>query len=196
MRQSFEINDLSKKWMLEHFEKNGIAYNEPSMISVLKDEKSSIYSKQQAGVALREIGTNKSLKALENCIHHANEDLQAISILTIAQIGKNDSTEFFLSLLKQKRIQIAYVLWALFAIDDKESVHAIERFVESKMKIDKRPSSKKLSHVHHGIVMIENYGKKSEIRTEILDFYNSNWEKLDIQQKNILKNNTEFFKNK
>ncbi len=195
MRQRFEINDLSKKWMLEHFKKKGIAFNESSMISILNNENSSFYTKQQAGIALREIGTTNSLKALKKCINLGNKDLQAISILTIAQIGNKESTEFILSLLKEKRIQIAYVLWALFAIDDKNAVPEIQKYVESRMKIDKRPSSNKLSSVHYGIVMIENYGQESDSRTEILEFYKSNWDKLNIQQKNILKNNTEFYNN-
>ena len=105
MRQRFEINDLSKKWMLEHFKKKGIAFNESSMISILNNENSSFYTKQQAGIALREIGTTNSLKALKKCINLGNKDLQAISILTIAQIGNKESTEFILSLLKEKRIQ-------------------------------------------------------------------------------------------
>lgn len=181
--------------MLEHFKKKGIAFNESSMISILNNENSSFYTKQQAGIALREIGTTNSLKALKKCINLGNKDLQAISILTIAQIGNKESTEFILSLLKEKRIQIAYVLWALFAIDDKNAVPEIQKYVESRMKIDKRPSSNKLSSVHYGIVMIENYGQESDSRTEILEFYKSNWDKLNIQQKNILKNNTEFYNN-
>ena len=195
MRENFPINDISRKWMLDDFKKRNISFDEQSMISILEDENSSYHLKQDAGIALREIGTKKSLKALENCIHLGKKDLQAICILTIAQIGKNDSTEFILSLLNEKRIQIVFVLWALFAIDDKSALPKIEKCVESRMKIDRRPSSKKLSLIHHGIVMIENYGEESELRAQILDFYNSNWEKLNIQQQNILRRNTEYYKN-
>lgn len=195
MRENFPINDISKEWMLKDFKKKKISFDEQSMISILEDENSTFHLKQDAGIALREIGTKKSLNALKNCIHLGNKDLQAICILTIAQIGQSDFTEYILSLLNEKRIQIAYVLWALFAIDDKKAISEVEKFVESRMKIDKRPNSKKLSPVHHGIVLIENYGQESELRAKILDFYNSNWEKLNIQQQNILRRNTEYFKN-
>lgn len=182
--------------MLKDFKKKQISYDEQSMISILEDPKSSFHLKKDAAVALREIGTNRCLTPLKDCIHLGNQDLQAISILTIAQIGKVESTEYLLTLLNEKRIQTAYVLWALFAIDDKTAIIEIEKFVDSRMKIDSRPSSKKLSPVQHGIVMIENYGHDSEMRSKILNFYFENWEKFNVQQQNILRNNTEFYKNK
>lgn len=195
MRQDFPIGDFIKKMILDDFDKRKISFDESSMVYILEDPTSSFRYKRNAGIALRELGTKASINALKRCIQLGDQDLQAICILTIAQIARKDASDFLVSLLKVKRIQKAYVLWALFAIDAQESISEIQKFVHTSMKFDRRSSTKSISKVEHGLVMIDNYGLESEIRIEILDFYKENWEEFNSQQQRILMENTEYFKN-
>jgi len=194
MREQFQILDFHKEMLIESFKKKNISLDENSMITILNNENSTFTMKRNAAIMLREIGTDKSLKSLKLNVHSRNKDLQAICILTIAQINGIKESKYFISLLEGKRIQKGYVLWALFAIDSKNQIQEIQDYLYNCVKVDKRASSKKLSQIEHGLVLIENYGSNSIRRNEILEFYKMKWNSLSYQQQRILEEHTDFFK--
>jgi hypothetical protein len=194
LKEDFYPSEIHLEMILEKFHKQSIPVHENSMIAILEDKNSSIHSKQNAAIILRNIGSELSIKSLKENIFQSNKDLQAICILTIAQIMGALAIDYLFNLLTIGTVQKNYVLWALFAIDEPKTAGKIESFIESCLKSDQRPNSKKNSRIAYGLVIIENYGVKSPKREEILSFYLTKWDSFSMQEQKILQRNTNFFK--
>ena len=67
--------DDDDKDIKEYFRKKKMAYTEDTMIEKLKNQNNK-YEIRQAILALRKIGTIKSVEYLKNIVHYKNMDVQ------------------------------------------------------------------------------------------------------------------------
>ena len=106
--------DDDDKMVKEYFVKTKRTYTEDTMIDILKTQpnKHALY---WAILALRNIGTVRSIEYLKNVLHYKNMDVQGTGVLTIAKLANGSENEFLGKLLLDKEFKAKwYAMAAIF----------------------------------------------------------------------------------
>lgn len=133
------ITDFSKSQedieeYIKYFKRRKIDYTEDVLIKTIKNSKvkNEIFF---SILALRNIGTDKSIPILKKSCFYKNQDSQSNSILTINQIAKETETEFYGNCLLDARYkQKGYALWALVANSNGNAIEQVTEFLQKQLK--------------------------------------------------------------
>ena len=106
--------DDDDKMVKEYFVKTKRTYTEDTMIDILKTQPNK-YALYWAILALRNIGTVRSIEYLKNVLHYNNMDVQGTGALTIAKLANGSENEFLGKLLLDKDFKAKwYAMVAIF----------------------------------------------------------------------------------
>jgi len=195
MREFFPLEGIHLEMLQDDFRKKKITLGEDELIRLLDDPKTNKHWKWSAAIALRKYGTNRCIPFLKKAIDFPNEDVINVSLLTISHIGGKNELDYLISLLNKKGLKKDYVLWAISAISEKDALVPVVEFMRQKLKVHKRPSTKKISGIDQGLVYLDKFSSEL-IAIEILQGYSENWAKISPHIQSIIKRKTEYFKNK
>ena len=111
---TLDDDDDDDEMVKDYFKKSKKTYTEETMIDILKNQPNK-YCLYWAILALRKIGTEKSIEHLKNVVHYKNMDVQGTSVLTIAKLANGQENEFLGKLLLDKEFkQKWYAMVAIF----------------------------------------------------------------------------------
>jgi hypothetical protein len=153
------------------------------MINILINQPNK-YDINYALLALRKIGTIKSIEYIKNVVCYKNMDIQGISVLTMAKLANGMENEFLGKLLLNKEFkQKWYAMAAIFyKINGKALPYVMER------GIDKIKSSKNMPEDGGLILMyLAKYAPENEQCKRIFEKVNKNFEDLEPVIQNNLK---------
>ena len=178
----WNLNDVHY-FTIEYFDKLKKPFTEETMIDILikQPDRFSIY---YAILALRKIGTIKSIQYLKNIICYKNMDIQGTSVLTIAKLANGMENEFLGKLLLNKEFkQKWYALAAIFyKINDKALPYILE------YAINKIKNGKNMPETG-GLVLLylAKYAPENEQSKKIFEKINKEYEYLELVVQKTLK---------
>ncbi len=125
--------------IVDYFNRKKLVYKEQTMIKCLETQK----NKQElfwAIIALRELGTEKSILPLKKIVPYKNLDVQGNAVMTIAKLANGTENEFFGSLLLSKDFKAKW--YAMFALNYKADKKAVPFVLEYALKSIKSVKNK------------------------------------------------------
>jgi len=134
----FPNNEASKKFIADHFRKRRVTVTEDGVLALLASPQSK-YDVYYGVLALRDVGTLRSIPLLKELLHYPMQDVKDCSLLTIAHIAGAAETEFFLQALADKRTKKSYPMWAIACAGDERALPAVVAFVNAALKKAARP---------------------------------------------------------
>lgn len=116
-----------------------VEYSEDALLAVLEDgtDRNAVY---WATIALRDVGTLRSVPALQGMLHYPMQDVKDCSVLTIAHIAGPSATEFYVHALRDKRMRKLYPMWAIRVAADERAIDAVLEYVDRVLKRLERPT--------------------------------------------------------
>lgn len=184
---NWDLNENDEHQFISgYFNSKKMPYNEETMIDCLKNQrnKHEIY---WAILALRQIGTIKSVEYLKNVVTYKNIDVQSTSVLTIGKLANGTENEFLGQLLLNKDFRAKW--YAVFALNFRANDKAVPAVLEYGLKTIK--SSK--TQPEAGILVVEylaRFAPKNEQSKKIFARINKDIENLDSKAKEVF--TTEF----
>jgi len=115
----------------KYFKKKKMPYNEDTMIDCLINQRNK-HELYWAILALREIGTIKSVEYLKNVVTYKNLDVQGTSVMTIAKLANGSENEFLGKLLLDKDFRAKW--YAVFSFNYKANHKAVPYALEYGLK--------------------------------------------------------------
>ena len=166
----FENSPYISEKCRAHFIKRKFFFTEDAMISVLESGENK-WDVLEAVIALREIGTQKSITALKRSIYFPMSDVRCSSMLTIAKIAGSSETVFYASTLEEKNYsEKGYALWALQEVGDERGLAAASAFLSTALKRAPKanPSGSFFRSVESGLLYVAKFASRDERLTELL----------------------------
>lgn len=116
-----------------------IAYSEEALLAVLEDgsDRNAVY---WATIGLRDVGTPRSVPALQAMLHYPMQDVKDCSVLTIAHIAGPAATDFYVHALRDKRTRKLYPMWAIRIAADERALDAVLEYVDRVFRGLERPT--------------------------------------------------------
>jgi len=184
-------NSLFPNWDLEendddnfisdYFKKKKMPYNEDTMIDCLKNQHNK-YELYWAGLALRQVGTKKSIEYLKNVVTYKNLDVQGVSVMTIAKLANGTENEFLGKLLLNKDFRAKW--YAVFSFNFKANDKAVPYALEYGLKTIK--SSKNQPEAGGLIVeYLARFAPENEQSKKIFARINKDFENLSQIEKEV-----------
>ena len=164
-------DDISKK---DYFKKKKMPYNEDTMIDCLKNQRNK-HELYWAILALRQVGTIKSIEYLKNITTYKSLDVQGTSVLTIAKLANGTENEFLGKLLLEKDFRAKW--YVVVAFNYKANNKAVPYALEYGLKTIK--SSK--NQPEAGTVIVEylaRFAPENEQSKKIFARINKDFENL------------------
>ncbi|MDU1891201.1 MAG: HEAT repeat domain-containing protein [Dysgonomonas sp.] len=128
---TLDDDDSSAK---DYFKRKKKEYTEDVMIEILKNQsdKSEIY---WAILALRKIGTRRSIEYLKHVVCYKNMDIQGTSVLTIAKLADGTENSFLAELLLNKDFkQKWYAMVAIFYNANNDALPFVLEYGKAKIR--------------------------------------------------------------
>lgn len=130
----FPNSELLRESIFEHFKKHKVdPTNEDALISVI-DERKDKYSIYYAILALRDVGTHKSIPALKGIYDYPMQDIKDCSLLTISHIAGVSETDYYISIYNRKGTKKGYAIWAIADSGDERAFELISRYLQKEYK--------------------------------------------------------------
>ena len=132
----FPLDSGTEGFVERHFRKRQFRWDEDYFISVLEHprSKNDVY---WAAIALRKVGTDKSIEPLRALLTFPMQDVKCVAILTIAHIARERATPILSgALLDPLYREKAYAIWAINDAADERAIPAVlEYFSKNKSKL-------------------------------------------------------------
>ena len=172
-----EVNEFA----IDYFKKKKMPYNEDTMIDCLKNQRNK-YELYWAILALREVGTMKSVEYLKDIVTYKNLDVQGTSVLTIAKLANGTENGFLGQLLLNKDFRAKW--YTTVAFNYKANNKAVPYALEYGLKTIK--SSKNQPEV--GVLIVEylaRFAPEDEQSKKIFARINKDFENLYPKAKEV-----------
>jgi len=97
----FPNNETTKRFIADHFRKRRLPMTEDGILDAIKAglSKHDVY---WGVLALRDIGTARSIPVLKSLLHYPMQDVKDCSLLTIAHIAGASETPFYVEALADR----------------------------------------------------------------------------------------------
>src|SRR5262249_50185300 len=82
-------------------------------------------------LALRDVGTARSIPVLKSLLHYPMQDVKDCSLLTIAHIAGASETPFYVEALADRRTRKVYPMWAIEVAADHRAEPVVLEFVKA-----------------------------------------------------------------
>jgi hypothetical protein len=132
----FPLDKHSEDFIERHFKRRQFRWDEDYFISMLEHPRSK-HDVYWAAIALRKVGTRKSVEPLRRLLTFPMKDVKCVAILTIAHIARESATPLLsIALLDPLYPEKAYAMWAIKDAADERAVPAVlEYFSKNKSKL-------------------------------------------------------------
>lgn len=134
----FPNSETTKQFIADHFRKRRTPLSEDAILGAITSRRSK-HDVYWGVLALRDVGTTRSIPALKELLHYPMQDVKDCSLLTIAHIAGASETPFYLDALAEKGSRKAYPMWAIEVAADERAVPAIIDFVNAALRKALRP---------------------------------------------------------
>ena len=134
----FPNNETTKQFIADHFRKRRTPLTEDAILGAITARRSK-YDVYWGVLALRDVGTRRSIPPLKELLHYPMQDVKDCSLLTIAHIAGASETPFYLDALAAKGSRKAYPMWAIEVAADERAVPAVIDFVNAALRKVLRP---------------------------------------------------------
>lgn len=178
----FPLDSGTEGFVELHFRKRQFRWDEDYFISVLEHPRSK-HDVYRAAIALRKVGTDKSIGPLRALLTFPMQDVKCVAILTIAHIARERATPILsLALLDPLYREKAYAIWAINDAADERAIPAVlEYFSKNKSKL-------KNGRLTNGtfVAGVEFLSKHAENHPEVQSFLNrvpTFWNKLLVGER-------------
>lgn len=181
----FPLDSGTEGFVERHFRRRQFQWDEDYFISVLEQPRSK-HDVYWAAIALRKVGTGKSVEPLRALLTFPMQDVKCVAILTIAHIAHEKATPILsVALLDPNYREKGYAMWAIKDAADERAVPAVlEYFSKNKSKMKK-------GQLKNGTFVdgVEFLSKHAENHPEAQSFLNSIptfWNKLLVGERTEL----------
>src|SRR5580765_5091972 len=129
----FPNNETTKRFIADHFRKRRLLLTEDGILDAIKAGRSK-HDVHWGVLALRDVGTARSIPVLKSLLHYPMQDVKDCSLLTIAHIAGASETAFYVEALADKRTRKAYPMWAIEVAGDERALSAVVEFVDAALR--------------------------------------------------------------
>ena len=179
---NWSLDYKANDYVIDYFKKKKMPYNEDSMIECLKNQRNK-HELYWAILALRQVGTIKSIEYLKNVVTYRNFDVQGTSVLNIGKFANGAENEFLGQLLLNKDFRAKW--YAMAAIGLKQNDKAVPYVLEYALKTIKSPKKRDekltLGQTETDDLMVEylaRFAPENEQSKKIFARINKNFENL------------------
>jgi hypothetical protein len=134
----FLNNETTKQFIADHFRKRQTPLTEDAILGAITARRSK-HDVYWGVLALRDVGTTRSIPVLKELLHYPMQDVKDCSLLTIAHIAGAAETPFYLEALAHKGSRKAYPMWAIQVAADERAVPAVIDLVHTALRKALRP---------------------------------------------------------
>jgi hypothetical protein len=134
----FLNNETTKQFIADHFRKRRTPLTEDAILGAITARRSK-HDVYWGVLALRDVGTTRSIPALKELLHYPMQDVKDCSLLTIAHIAGAAETPFYLEALAHKGSRKAYPMWAIQVAADERAIPAVTDLVHAALRKALRP---------------------------------------------------------
>ena len=171
---NWDLDLNNSTFVKDYFKKKKMPYNEETMIDCLINQRNK-HELYWAILALREVGTIKSVEYLKKVVTYKNLDVQGISVMTIAKLANGSENEFLGKLLLDKDFRAKW--YVVFSFNYKANEKAVPYALEYGLKTIK--SSKNQPEAGRLIVKyLARFAPKNEQSKKIFARINKDFENL------------------
>ncbi|WP_169091601.1 hypothetical protein [Paenibacillus sp. PL91] len=130
----FPNSESLQKAIQEYFKKPRVDHtSEEALIQILEERKNK-HSIYYAILALRDVGTQKSISALKSLYDYPMQDIKDCSLLTISHIAGVSETDYYISIYNQKGTKKGYAIWAISDSGDERAFELVTSYLEKEYK--------------------------------------------------------------
>lgn len=129
----FPNSETTRHFIAEHFRKRRTPLTEDAVLDAIRAARSK-YDVYWGVLALRDVGTTRSVPALKGLLDYPMQDVKDCSLLTIAHIAGASETPFYLEALARKGSRKAYPMWAIQVVADERAVPAVVDLVNAALR--------------------------------------------------------------
>ena len=140
MARAFPNSDETRRFIADHFRRRRVSLTEAGILGAIEAARSK-HDVYWGVLALRDVGTVRSVAVLKRLLHYPMQDVKDCSILTIAHIAGASETPFYLEALADKRTKKAYPMWAIEVAADERAEPVVIAFVKAALRRAARASS-------------------------------------------------------
>lgn len=126
----FPNDEAIRRIIGDHFLKRRIPLTEDAILAVIKTPRSK-HDVYWGVLALRDVGTARSIPVLKDLLHYPMQDVKDCSLLTLAHIAGASETPFYLEALADKRTRKTYPMWAIEVAADERAAPVVIEFVNA-----------------------------------------------------------------
>jgi len=129
----FPNNETTKRFIADHFRKRRLPLTEDGILDAIKAglSKHDVY---WGVLALRDVGTARSIPVLKSLLHYPMQDVKDCSLLTIAHIAGASETPFYVEALADRRTRKVYPMWAIEVAADHRAEPVVLEFVKAALR--------------------------------------------------------------
>jgi hypothetical protein len=129
----FPNNETTKRFIADHFRKRRLPLTEDGILDAIKAglSKHDVY---WGVLALRDVGTARSIPVLKSLLHYPMQDVKDCSLLTIAHIAGASETPFYVEALADRRTRKDYPMWAIEVAADHRAEPVVLEFVKAALR--------------------------------------------------------------
>lgn len=132
----FPIDQNTEGFIEGHFKRRQFRWDEDYFLGVLEHPRGK-HDVYWSAIALRKVGTDKSIEPLRALLTFPMQDVKCVAILTISHIARERATPILsLALLDPVYREKGYAMWAINdAADERAIVAVLEYFTKNKSKL-------------------------------------------------------------
>jgi hypothetical protein len=170
-----EDGDASIGFIERHFRRRGFVWSEDFFLSILNAPRSK-HDVYWSAIGLRKVGTESSIPVLLKFLTYPMQDVKAVSILTIAHIGRANVTPLLAdALLNPKYREKFYAMWAIFDAADERAISAVlDYFAKNRAKL----RAGKLDAFGHGLQYLSRFVDTMPTVRTFIDEVPTYWDRL------------------
>jgi hypothetical protein len=134
----FPNDETTRRFIAAHFRKRRLTLTEDGVLDAIEAGRSR-YDVYWGVLALRDVGTARSIPLLKSLLHFPMQDVKDCSLLTIAHIAGASETPFYVAALQDRRTRKVYPMWAIEVAADDRAEPAVLEFVKAALRKAARP---------------------------------------------------------
>lgn len=181
----FPLNKSDNGFIESQLKGRQFRWDEAYFLSVLEHPRSK-HDVYWAAIALRKVGTDKSIEPLRALLTFPMQDVKCVAMLTIAHIARERATPILShALLDPLYRERVYAMWAINdAADDRAVPAVLEYFSKNKSKMNK--GQLKNGTFVNGVEFLSKHAEKHPEAQSFLSSIPTFWNKLLVGERTEL----------
>lgn len=136
----FPNSETTQHFIADHFRKRRTPLTEDGILEAIRTARGK-YDVYWGVLALRDVGTARSVPVLKELLDYPMQDVKDCSILTIAHIAGASETLFYVEALVRKGSRKTYPMWAIQVAADERALPVVVDLVNAALRKALRPTT-------------------------------------------------------